>query len=451
VEETGLDAALIDVECVLVTGLVVAYALALLLRRLGRHRSQLAVGRAFAAGFLLRAAVIAGSAVTGLGRSSNPDELTWLADAHQIAALPLTSGQWLPTAHQSFLHVLVMALQIKLLGSPAGALHLGQVGISLAGVALIVAAVYDLAGPRAAWLAAWLLCLEPAGLLFDGLLLKEPLMELSSGLVVLGATRVWRHLDVRGVAIMGLGCLVALGTRFYIGWFLITCAVLVILHASLRGLGRRQLRALPMIYGVAVVALLGIPLIVQVTSHQSLENNLQPLQSAESTAGVGSVQLSGSHLALAPVNFSTRGAILRNLPVRIADVLLHPYPWQVHDLNQLLGAVGSLVAWAGFFLLARYALLSRGRILRCAGPLLYPLLFLLIPYALATGNAGQGFRYRTHLVTLALAALVVLRADVLKRRASGATGEPVEGGVVKAHAALPRAGWRAGADPSAAA
>ncbi|MHB1835604.1 MAG: hypothetical protein ACYCXW_11610 [Solirubrobacteraceae bacterium] len=66
-------------------------------------------------------------------------------------------------------------------------------GISLAGLALVVAAVHDLAGPRAAGLAAWLLCLEPADLLFGGLP-KEPLMELASGLTVLGATKVWSRL-----------------------------------------------------------------------------------------------------------------------------------------------------------------------------------------------------------------------------------------------------------------
>jgi hypothetical protein len=39
----------------------------------------------------------------------------------------------------------------------------------------------------------------------------------------------------------------------------------------------------------------------------------------------------------------------------------------------------------------------------------YPALFLTIAYALSVGNAGTGYRYRTHLVVLGLATLVILR------------------------------------------
>jgi NADH:ubiquinone oxidoreductase subunit 6 (subunit J) len=221
---------------------------------------------------------------------------------------------------------------------------------------------------------------------------------------------------------MGFAGLIALGAREYVGWFVFTCAVLVVLHTALLNLGRGQLRALPVIYAVVAIALVGIPAILSATSSQSLQNNLQPLQNAESTSGVTSTQASGSHLALGPVNFSTRSAVVSNLPQRIRDVLLRPYPWQIRNISQLMGAVGSLVALAGFFLLIRYAFLIRGQVLRRAGPLLYPFLFLTIAYALATGNAGQGFRYRTHLVTLAVAALVVLRAAVIERRECEAAG-----------------------------
>jgi uncharacterized membrane protein len=41
------------------------------------------------------------------------------------------------------------------------------------------------------------------------------------------------------------------------------------------------------------------------------------------------------------------------------------------------------------------------------------LFFLLVAYSLAVGNAGTGFRYRSHLVTLAIGAVVVLRAHLV--------------------------------------
>jgi hypothetical protein len=75
-----------------------------------------------------------------------------------------------------------------------------------------------------------------------------------------------------------------------------------------------------------------------------------------------------------------------------------------------------LYAYLVLVLLIRYAWLSRGRIFGRAGPLLYPLLFELIAYSLTVGNAGTGFRYRSHLVTLAIAALAVLRQQTIDAR-----------------------------------
>jgi hypothetical protein len=60
-------------------------------------------------------------------------------------------------------------------------------------------------------------------------------------------------------------------------------------------------------------------------------------------------------------------------------------------------------------LFMRYAWASRGAVFGRAGPVLYPLFFLLVAYSLSVGNAGTGFRYRTHLVTLAVAAMAILR------------------------------------------
>jgi hypothetical protein len=409
----------IDVECVIVTALGVAFALALLLRALGRNRPELSLRMPFAVGYVLRLLVIAGVSATGIGSTlRGRDELTFLHYAHKIAPLSWTSAEWLPTSHQSFLHVLVFAAQLKLLGSPEGALRIAQVGIALAGAMLIATAVYDIAGARAARLTAWLLSLEVASLFFNELLHKEPLMELASGLVVFGAAKVWSRLELRGIAIMGLGGLIALGTRWYVGWFLIVCAVLVVLHAAMRQLPSGRLRPLALIYGVVAVASIATPAILAVTSHKSLEENLQPAQNANTASTAGNGEANGNNLALEKVDFSTRGAILENLPQRIRDLLLRPYPWQVGDTSQLVGAPGSLIALACFLLLIRFALLCRGQVFARAGPLLYPFLFLLIPYALSTGNAGTGFRYRTHLVTLALAAMVVLRAAVLERRQS---------------------------------
>ncbi len=408
----------IAVEYVIVTTLVVAFALMLLLRVISRSRPQLSIATPFAVGFTMRLLVIALLAAFGIGAKVRdaPDELTWMAFAHHLATLPFGAAEWIPFHQKSYLQVLVFASQLKVLGSPEDALRVTQVGISLAGTILIAAAVYDLSGAKAARLTAWLLALEPASLLFNSLLVKEPLMELAAGLVVFGATRVWRRLDLTGIAIMGAGAAIGLGGRWYVGWLLVTCAVFVILHASMRGLAGGRLRSLPLIYAVAIGAVIATPAIMAATSHRSLEVNLQPLHNQLSSSTAGNGQPGGNNLALGQLNYTTRGAIVTSLPKGVENLLLQPYPWKVGNINQTIGAAGSLFALTVFFLLIRFAIVCRGEVMSRAGPLIYPFLFIMVAYALADGNAGQGYRYRTHLVTLAVAAMVVLRVRAMERR-----------------------------------
>jgi hypothetical protein len=109
------------------------------------------------------------------------------------------------------------------------------------------------------------------------------------------------------------------------------------------------------------------------------------------------------------VDFSTPSAIVQNVPGRIRDLVLRPYPWQLQNMSQQLGALGTLVAYLVLVLLIRYAVVNGRRGIALIAPVLYPAGFLLLAYALSVGNAGTGFRYRTHLVLLGLAAAVVLR------------------------------------------
>jgi hypothetical protein len=292
-----------------------------------------------------------------------------------------------------------------------------QIGIALAGLLLLVAAVHELAGPRAGRIASWVLLLEPAGIFFNSALHKEPLMLLASGLVVYGAARIWRSLDFTGIAIAGAGGAMAVLTRPYAGWFLVSGTVLLILHAAIRRMDR-PLRSMPLIYAVVLVAFLVTPTLVQVSSEESLRA-LQASQDATTNeeAAENSEGSNSNNLALERVDYSTRGKIAANLPERALDVVFRPYPWQVENASQTLGAIGSLAALTGLFLLFRYAWLSRGRLLALTAPILYPMTFLLMAYSLSAGNAGTGFRYRTHIVTLSFAMLIVLRSHVLAKRA----------------------------------
>jgi hypothetical protein len=241
-------------------------------------------------------------------------------------------------------------------------------------------------------------------------------MELAAGLVVFGGTMIWKRLDVRGILLCAVGGLIAVETRSYAGWFLVSAAVFVLLHAALRSLDR-PLRAMPAIYAVVLAAFLTTPTLITATSTKKLQA-LQQSQNANTTgAGQATGGPNGDNLRLERIDFSTRGKVLANLPKRIRDVGLRPYPWQLNDASQRFGAIGTVVAYIILLLLLVYGWQSRGHIFARAGPVLYPLFFLLVAYSLASGNAGTAYRYRTHLVTLGIAAVVILREQVMLARA----------------------------------
>jgi hypothetical protein len=399
----------------LATTLIIGYLLAVAVARLRRSRPDLRVGTPLLVGFGLRIVAILGISVTGLSSTlRGGDETTFLTYAQFLAAHPL-GRSFLPHAPYQ-LQTDVFALEIKLFHLSQSPMRVIQVGIAMLGMILILAAVTELAGGRAARLAAWLFALEPGSIFFNSGLHKEPLMELAAGLVVFGGTRLWTKLDVRGVLICALGGLIAVETRSYAGWFLVAAAVLVLLQASVRGMDR-PMRAMPLIYGVIVIAFIAAPTILQASSSKNLQT-LQQSQNANSTgAGEGSATGgNGSNLALEEVNYSSRGAILTNLPKRIRDLVLKPYPWQLSDTSQRFGALGTMFVYAVLFFLLRFAILARGRVTSSIGPLLYPLLFMLVAYALSAGNAGTGFRYRTHLVTLVSASVAILWAKAAEAR-----------------------------------
>jgi hypothetical protein len=413
------DITLRRAEGLVLVVVLVSYALAFVVRRLRRRRPDFRIGTPLVVGVGLRIAAVAAINATSVQTQlRGGDEETFLAFARVLAGTPWGRG-FLPHGLYQ-LQTVVFAVQIKLADLSATALRITQIGIATLGLVLILAAVHDLAGGRASRLAAWLLALEPASIFFNSELHKEPLMELAAGLVVFGGTKIWQRLDLNGFILCGLGGLIAIETRSYAGWFLVSAAVLLTLHAALRRLDR-PLRAMPIVYAVVLIAFLATPTLLSATSNASLQRLQQAqayttgAQATSNTAGPNA-----DNLALEQVDFSTRGAVLRNLPLRVFDLLFRPYPWQLQDTSQELGAIGSLVALAALALLVSYAWRSRGHILATTAPILYPLLFLTVAYALSAGNAGTGFRYRTHLVVLGVAMLAVLRENALRSRASAA-------------------------------
>lgn len=387
----------------LVTLLTIALtggAVALLVAHLRRSRPGFAIGPAVAVAF--------GARVVGAGLISltpfaqqlrGGDELGFLGKAKLIAGTSPGSSEWTHALLRE-LHVFTLAVQHYLLDSPELALRVTQVGIAVAGLVLLVAAVYELAGPRAAVIAMWLVALEPAGIFFSSLLHKEANMMLAIGLVGFGGTKIWKLGQPRYLALIVAGCLIAVATRHYAGWFLIAAGAAIVLHAGLRAENRAAMRSLVLVALVVLFAAVAAPTVFQASTNESLQKNLQGSQEANAS--------DSSNLKLEQVNFSTRGAIVQNLPGRVFDVLVRPFPWQLGNISQGLGLLGTAAAYLAFFFLIRTGIRSRGQIMARAGPLVYLAFFLLVAYSLSSGNAGTSFRYRTQVVSLFLCIIAAL-------------------------------------------
>jgi hypothetical protein len=397
-------------EGVAIAILFVAVVLIFMVQRLARTRPGFStVGKALLAGLLIRLLAIVAINATGLGASlRGGDEVTFLDYALKLAAQPLGHGLLPHGVYQ--LQTILFALQLKLGFINVSAIRVTQAGISLLAYVFMLAATYDLGGRKAVRIAAWCLALEPSSIFFNTEIHKEALMELAAALVAFGGVWIWKRLDIRGIAICGLGCLIGIETRSYAGWFLVCGCVLMVLHASLRNLQRKGL-AVSIIYAIVIAGMLAAPTVLSATSGKNLKH-LQESE-AQNTSGQGQ---SHANLKLESVDISSRGAVISSLPTKLRELILEPYPWQVSDSSQVFGALGTLVAYLVLILFVRYSWINRGDIFGRAGPLLYPLLFQTVAYAVTVGNAGTGFRYRSHLVTLGICAVAVLRSAAKDRR-----------------------------------
>ena len=394
-----VDQTLYEVQSVLVTLVLIGCALGWLVRRLQRSRPDFSIGRAVAVGVAVRALVaIAVGAISSDIRG--PDEKFFLDEAQTIAEQSLTSTASIE-AFTSTLQIWLFSVQMRFADVPELSMRMVQIGIAVAGLTLLATAVYDLAGAHAAKLAAWIVMLEPTNVFFSGFLHKEPLMLFGVGLVVFGGTKIWSGRDLHGFMLLGFGGAFTVATRPYAGWFVVAAAAAISLHGAVVRRGWVQRPSLHVAVVVVLLVAAAAPKALQETSDDRIQEVLVPSQEANTS--------DNSNLKLEEVDYSNRGAVILNLPRRVVDVLVRPYPWELGSANQRLGVPGALVALIALFLLVKTILANRGQIFRRAGPIVYAGLFLLVAYSVASANAGTSFRYRTTLVTLAICAIAIWR------------------------------------------
>jgi hypothetical protein len=297
------------------------------------------------------------------------------------------------------LHCEFFSLNFRLFDRvPDMMLRVEVIAIAVCGLALLAAAVHMLAGRRASLTAAWILALEPTNVFFSGILHKEPFMLLAEGMVAYGGAVLWKRGKFTALIPMTIGCLIATATRPYVGWFLAAAAAAIALHAGLRLRSRASFALVTVVIGLAVVF---FPTVWNASSKEKLKN-LQTSQDANATD-------TRANLSLERVDYSTRDKIIVNLPQRVVDITTKPYPWQIANASQQLGVLGTTTMFLILVALISTLLKDGRSLMTRAGPLIYPLLFLLVAYSISAGNAGTAFRYRTHLVAFLVALVCTLR------------------------------------------
>lgn len=368
--------------------LVLAWLVVGLARVAASRRPGLHLGRMLAVAALARL-VTAGlfASVPALQSIRGPDEVLWLRLANQLAGDAGALGE-MPRALVGNLHVAFIAVG-ELLFDPTSdyPLRVGQIAAALTAIAVVSVAVADLAGSRAGLVTGWILALEPNNVFFSGILHKEALVLLGEAIVILGCVRMAQRRDATAMLIMALGVAIAGMTRPYVGAALAVACLAICMHAALRPLNREHKRSPRLAIAAALAA--GIALIAA-PSPSSVLSRLQFSQNANST--------DASNLRLEPVDYSSVGSTIVNIGPRISEVLLQPYPWQIENTSQRFGVVGTLIAWA-VLLVTLVLIATRFRVaLSRLPPVLYVVVALAVAYALSTGNAGTGFRYRTHVL-----------------------------------------------------
>ncbi len=386
------------VECVLTVGGLMAAWLRYLVSRLRRSRPDLAIGSPLMVGVIARVLVaVLLSALIPAARGT--DEQAFLGEARAL----LDGSFWAPQSIHSLtstFQVWVFAQELRIPDFPEFAMRLVQIGLALTGLVLLVAAVHDLAGRRASIIAAWVVMLEPSSLFFSGLLHKESFMLLGAGIVVSGGTRLWLGRRGSGLMIMLVGAVITAATRPYAGGLLLAAVAAIAAHGAITRRGPLERRSLALVASLGVIAVIATPSVLQRTSDERLQTKLQTSQNANSE--------DSSNLALAPIDFSSRLQVVRNLPLRMRDVIVRPYPWELGSANQRAGLPGTLSAYAAFGLLAVMILRTRRRAMQFAGPVIYAGGALFLAFSLSSGNAGTSFRLRSTVVVLVWCAVIAL-------------------------------------------
>ena len=332
-------------------------------------------------------------------RIRGTDEAGFLHEADALTDLPLDDPRWRHLLWGDLSVVPLLALRLASGEVPVVAARVIQATIAITAILLLAVAAFDLGGPTASKIFAWIAALEPAGVFFSTLLHDEAIVLLGEALLVLGLVTWWRRRSGGAAVMLLAGAAVLVAARPYLGGasILACLAGLGFLEAN-RRFGLR--RALGLLAAVSVIATAAALILLP----RVAPGQLQSLQEQHDFEYVGY-----RNLDLPPVEVTTTPGLTLTLLERTGDFVTRPFPWQAENLSQQLGAMGTLV-WYGLAVAGLAALVAARRN-RDLWVRAVPILVLAgaqsAAYALTLVNAGLGFRHRIHLALMVVLVLAV--------------------------------------------
>lgn len=275
-------------------------------------------------------------------------------------------------------------------------------------IVLVYRLARDLAGARAARIAALLAAFFPSLVLWSSLNLKDAAAIVTILLALRGAQRIAGGRLVGGVAQVALGLLVLSQLRDYL--------VLIVLLGIGAGLLLPRLRSVPAaaVAAAAVAVVWWVGAVPAPVEEIADKGGFELLEQHRRNLGVGA---SAYH---AEADVSSPRAALRFLPVGLFYFLFAPAPWQLWNTRQWL-TLPEMLLWYALVpqvVLGLRALLRRRVV--AALPLLCVAVLTTVSYALVEANLGTAYRHRAQVLVLYL----VLAAIGLAPRRREAPAKP---------------------------
>jgi len=243
---------------------------------------------------------------------------------------------------------------------------------------------------RVGRIAALMVALFPAFIIWSGQLLKDGLMIF---LIVLAITMVL-HLQERfnyfAVIFLGFALFGILSLRFYI-FYMVAASVAGSFIIGQSGSFKSIMR------GFIALTLLGL-ILAYVGALRTASENLDKWGSLDK------VQQSRSDLARSAdsgfggdADVSTAGGAISAIPVGFSYLMFAPFPWQLGSLRQVITLPEMIVWWCSIPLMIIGLIYTIRNKLRNAIAVLIFTLMLTIAYSIFQGNVGTAYRQRTQI------------------------------------------------------